>query len=303
MRLNELAPNPGARKEKKRVGRGIGSGTGKTSARGHKGQRARSGTATRTFEGGQMPIYRRLPKRGFANPFKKTYAPLNLDRLQAAIDSGRLDPKKTVDLAALRAAGLINKRLDGVRLLARGELKTGITLEVDSASKTAAEAVENAGGTLVIASTEVADALAEKPAAKPAKAKAEAKPKPEAAEAPAAQADEVEASSAGDDGEKELEGTRPAGLDAPKGEPDDLKKIGGVGPKLEGTLNELGIYHFWQIAEFTPDNVAWVDGYLSFKGRIDRDDWIGQAKTFAAEASADPAADADPKDADPKDDA
>ena len=120
MRLNELAPNPGARKAKKRVGRGIGSGTGKTSARGHKGQRARSGTATRTFEGGQMPIYRRLPKRGFANPFKKTYAPLNLDRLQAAIDSGRLDPKKTVNLAALRAAGLIGKRLDGVRLFGAG---------------------------------------------------------------------------------------------------------------------------------------------------------------------------------------
>ncbi len=284
MRLNELAPNPGARKAKKRVGRGIGSGTGKTSARGHKGQRARSGTATRTFEGGQMPVYRRLPKRGFSNPFKKTYAPLNLDRLQAAIDAGRLDPKKTIDLGALRAAGLIGKRLDGVRLLARGELKTAVTLEVDSASKTAVEAVEKAGGKLVLASTEAADAVAEKPALKPAKAKPAAKPKAVSeAEAPAA---EAAASSGEDAGEKELEGTRPAGLDGPKGEADDLKKIGGVGPKLEGTLNELGIYHFWQIAEFTPDNVAWVDGYLSFKGRIDRDDWIGQAKTFAAESGA-----------------
>lgn len=206
MRLNELAPNPGARKAKKRIGRGIGSGTGKTSARGHKGQRSRSGTATRTFEGGQMPVYRRLPKRGFANLFKKVYAPLNLDRLQAAIDAGRLDPKKTVDLAALRAAGLIGKRLDGIRLLARGELKAAITLEVDSASKAAAEAVEKAGGKLVLESTEAADAVAEKPAPKPAKAEAaDAKPKAKpAADAPAAAAEKVEAASEDGDGEKEL---------------------------------------------------------------------------------------------------
>jgi large subunit ribosomal protein L15 len=281
MKLNELAPNPGARKAKKRVGRGIGSGMGKTSTRGQKGQRARSGVATRTFEGGQMPVYRRLPKRGFINLFKKEFAPLNLDRLQAAIDAGRLDPKKTVDLPALRAAGLIGKRKDGIRLLARGELKTAITLEVDSASKAAEEAVENAGGKLVLGSTEAVDAVVAEPTPKPAKAKAPAQPESEPAK-------EAEANAAADEGEeKELEGERPAGLDAPKGEPDDLKKIGGVGPKLEGTLNELGIYHFWQIAEFTPDNVAWVDGYLSFKGRIDRDDWIGQAKAFAAEAGAD----------------
>ena len=165
MKLNELAPNPGARKAKKRVGRGIGSGTGKTSARGHKGQRARSGTATRAFEGGQMPVYRRLPKRGFNNPFKKEFAPLNLDRLQAAIDAGRLDPKKTVDLPALRAAGLIGKRKDGIRLLARGELKTAITLEVDSASKAAVEALEKAGGKLVLGSTEAADAIVVEPVA------------------------------------------------------------------------------------------------------------------------------------------
>ncbi len=280
MKLNELAPNPGARKAKKRVGRGIGSGTGKTAGRGYKGQRARSGTATRAFEGGQMPVYRRLPKRGFNNPFKKVYAPLNLDRLQAAIDEGRLDPKKTVDLNALCAAGLVGKRKDGVRLLARGELKVAITLEVDSASKAAAEAIEKAGGKLVLGSTEAVE-LTEKPAAKPAKAPA----KPKAAAAPKAEpAPKADAESADGEGEKELEGTRPASLDGPKGEADDLKKIGGVGPKLEGTLNELGIYHFWQIAEFTPDNVAWVDGYLSFKGRIDRDDWIGQAKAFAEEA-------------------
>jgi large subunit ribosomal protein L15 len=150
MKLNELRPNPGARKAPKRIGRGIGSGTGKTSGRGHKGQRARAGSATRNFEGGQIPLYRRLPKRGFHNPFGKEYVPLNLDRLQAAVDGGRLDPAQTVDLAALRAAGLVKKRLDGIRLLARGQLTTPLTIAVDSASKAAAAAVEQAGGKLIL---------------------------------------------------------------------------------------------------------------------------------------------------------
>jgi large subunit ribosomal protein L15 len=165
MKLNQLAPNPGSRQAPKRVGRGIGSGTGKTAGRGHKGQRARAGSATRTFEGGQMPIYRRLPKRGFKNPFRKVYAPVNLDRLQAAVDGGRLDPKQTVDLAALRGAGLVGKRLDGVRLLARGELKTVLTIEVDSASHAAVAAVEKAGGTLTLAKPRAAPAADEVPAA------------------------------------------------------------------------------------------------------------------------------------------
>ena len=150
MKLNELRPNPGARTAPKRVGRGIGSGTGKTSGRGHKGQRARAGSATRMFEGGQLPIYRRLPKRGFHNPFRKEYVPLNLDRLQAAVDGGRLDPARTVDLDALRAAGLVTKRLDGVRLLARGELTAALTIAVDGASKAAIAAVEKAGGKLIL---------------------------------------------------------------------------------------------------------------------------------------------------------
>jgi large subunit ribosomal protein L15 len=150
MKLNELAPSPGSRRPRKRVGRGIGSGTGKTSGKGHKGQKSRSGVATRTFEGGQMPIYRRLPKRGFHNPFSKVYNPVNLDRLQAAVDAGRIDPKKPVDCAALKAAGLIRKRLDGVRLLARGELTTPLTIEVEGASKAAVAAVEKAGGKLVL---------------------------------------------------------------------------------------------------------------------------------------------------------
>jgi large subunit ribosomal protein L15 len=151
MKLNQLAPSPGSRKARKRIGRGIGSGTGKTSGRGHKGQGARAGSATRTFEGGQMPIYRRLPKRGFKNPFRKVYAPVNLDRLQAAVDAGRVDPARPVDLLALRSAGLISKRLDGVRLLARGELTTPLTIEVDTASRAAVAAVAKVGGKLILA--------------------------------------------------------------------------------------------------------------------------------------------------------
>jgi large subunit ribosomal protein L15 len=164
MKLNELAPNPGSRHASKRVGRGIGSGKGKTAGRGHKGQKARAGTATRTFEGGQMPIYRRLPKRGFHNPFRKVYVPLNLDRLQAAVDAGRLDPAQPVNLQALRAAGLVSKRRDGIRLLARGELSVPLTIEVDGASRAAIAAVEKAGGTLVLPAPKSDPAAAEPPA-------------------------------------------------------------------------------------------------------------------------------------------
>lgn len=150
MKLNELAPAPGSRKPKKRVGRGIGSGLGKTSGKGHKGQKSRSGVAVRTFEGGQMPIYRRLPKRGFKNPFRKEFAPVNLDRLQEAIDAGRIDPSAKVDGSVLRQAGLVSHGRDGIRLLARGELTSSLTIEVDGASKAAIAAVEKAGGSVVL---------------------------------------------------------------------------------------------------------------------------------------------------------
>ena len=165
MKLNELAPSPGSRRARKRLGRGIGSGKGKTAGRGHKGQKARAGGGNRTFEGGQMPIYRRLPKRGFTNPFRKEYVPVNLDRLQAAVEAGRLDPAQPVNLEALRAAGRVSRRGDGIRLLARGELSVALTIEVDSASRTAAAAVERAGGKLVLLQpkAEVA-AAAEQPA-------------------------------------------------------------------------------------------------------------------------------------------
>ena len=122
MKLNEISDNPGATKNRKRVGRGIGSGTGKTSGSGHKGQKARSGVSINGFEGGQMPIHRRLPKRGFTNIFRKQYVEVNLGRLQAAIDAGKLDAKNPVDSAALLGAGVISKPRDGVRILGKGEL-------------------------------------------------------------------------------------------------------------------------------------------------------------------------------------
>lgn len=150
MKLNELRDNDGARKRSKRVGRGLASGLGKTSGRGQKGQRSRSGAATRTFEGGQMPIYRRLPKRGFKNPTRKEFTPVNLDRLQAAVDAGKLDAGATVDRAAMQKAGVIGKVIDGVRLLARGELSSALTIHVDGASKAALAAVDRAGGKVVL---------------------------------------------------------------------------------------------------------------------------------------------------------
>ena len=151
MKLNEISDNPGATKNRKRVGRGIGSGTGKTSGSGHKGQKARSGVSINGFEGGQMPIHRRLPKRGFTNIFRKQYVEVNLGRLQAAIDAGKLDAKKPVDSAALLGAGVISKPRDGVRILGKGEL-TSKKLEIHAAgaSKAAIVAVEAGGGKIVL---------------------------------------------------------------------------------------------------------------------------------------------------------
>lgn len=158
MKLNRLSDNPEARKDPMRVGRGPGSGKGKTCGRGHKGQNSRSGVALKGFEGGQMPLNRRLPKRGFKNIFAKDYVTVNLGRLQVAIDAGKLDPKKPVDLAALTAAGVVNKPRDGVRLLAKGELKTKVNITVVGASKAAVAAVEKAGGSLTVAAAKAAPA-------------------------------------------------------------------------------------------------------------------------------------------------
>lgn len=150
MRLNGISDNTGAHKARKRVGRGLGSGLGKTSGRGHKGQKSRSGVSLLGFEGGQMPLYRRLPKRGFNRPFRKEYVEVNLGALQRAIDAGRLDAKKAIDPSALQAAGLVKQLHDGVRLLAKGEIKAKLTIQVAGASKAAIAAVEKAGGTVEV---------------------------------------------------------------------------------------------------------------------------------------------------------
>ena len=231
MKLNEIRDNPGARKLRTRVGRGIGSGKGKTAGRGQKGQKSRSGVSVWGFEGGQMPLHMRIPKRGFNNIFAKKYNELNLGRIQEAVDSGRLDGKKPITIDALKDAGLIRRAKDGVRLLGHGELKSKLAFEVTGASGPAIKAIEAAGGTVTLKSitgreAPAADAIkakkradkrdavtaakdkksgkapkaeAEQPAAegeakaaKPAKVKAEAAPEASAKAPKKAKADEAE---------------------------------------------------------------------------------------------------------------
>ncbi len=150
MKLNQLAPKHGAFKKGKRIGRGIGSGLGKTSGKGGKGQTARTGVALNGFEGGQMPLHMRMPKRGFNNIFKKRYQEVNVGDIQAAIDSGKLDAQVTVDAAALIGAGVIRRAKDGVRILGNGQLKSKLTIAAAAASKPALAAIEKAGGTLTL---------------------------------------------------------------------------------------------------------------------------------------------------------
>ncbi|WP_407050658.1 50S ribosomal protein L15 [Methyloraptor flagellatus] len=158
MKLNEISDNVGATHSKKRLGRGIGSGLGKTSGKGVKGQKARSGVAIKGFEGGQMPLHRRLPKRGFNNIFRLDYNEISLAKIQAAVDAGKLDAKAAITAEALKAAGLIRRVKDGVRLLGPGELKSALTFEVAGASKPALEAVEKAGGKVVVPEKKAAEA-------------------------------------------------------------------------------------------------------------------------------------------------
>src|SRR5690606_16202118 len=150
MKLNDIRDNEGARKSRMRIGRGIGSGKGKTGGRGVKGQKSRTGVAIKGFEGGQMPLHRRLPKRGFNAPFPKEYDELNLGKLQAAITEGRIKADQPISQDELVAAGLVRGRVDGVRLLAKGELTSKITIHVAGASKSAIAAVEAAGGQVVL---------------------------------------------------------------------------------------------------------------------------------------------------------
>ena len=204
MRLNELRDNPGATRARKRVGRGPGSGKGTTAGRGDKGQKSRSGVAIKGFEGGQMPIHRRMAKRGFNAPFSKDFNEVNLGRVQSAVEKGVLDAKKAVTVEALLAAGVIRRVRDGVRLLGNGELKTKLAFEITGISKGAQKAVEAAGGSVTLVALpkrapkakEASPApksgapAAEKRPAKPASAKAPAKPaeqkKPAAAKAKSA---------------------------------------------------------------------------------------------------------------------
>ena len=153
MKLNDLRDNPGARKKPITVGRGIGSGKGKTCGRGVKGQKARSGVSIRGFEGGQMPLHRRLPKRGFKSLFPTDYAILNIGRLQEALDDGRLDAKVAITEDMLLENGVVSKSRDGVRLLGKGELKAKVDITVSGATATAIEAVKKAGGKVTIIAT------------------------------------------------------------------------------------------------------------------------------------------------------
>lgn len=168
MKLNDIRDNEGARHRKMRVGRGIGSGKGKTSGRGQKGQKSRSGVAVKGFEGGQMPLHMRIPKRGFNNIFAKDYAEVNLGMIQKFIDAKKLDTKAVIDQAALKAAGLSRGGKDGVRILAKGTLTAKVNLSVAGASKAAVEAVEKAGGKVEILTVKPA---AEKAAEKKGSAK------------------------------------------------------------------------------------------------------------------------------------
>ncbi len=148
MKLNEIHDNPGALKERMRVGRGIGSGKGKTGGRGVKGQKARSGVAIKGFEGGQMPLHRRLPKRGFWNPFSNDYNEVNVGRIQIAVDAGKLDAGAPVTLESLIASGIVSKPRDGVKILGVGEFSAKLTFEVSAASKGAVAAIQKAGGSI-----------------------------------------------------------------------------------------------------------------------------------------------------------
>ncbi len=158
MKLHELSDNPGATKPRKRVGRGPGSGTGKMGGRGIKGQKSRSGVAINGYEGGQMPLYQRLPKRGFNKPNRKYYAVVNLGLIQKFIDAKKIDGAAAITEDALIASGLVRRKLDGIRVLAKGDLTTKVDLQVTGASKSAIEAVEKAGGKLTVTAPAAANA-------------------------------------------------------------------------------------------------------------------------------------------------
>lgn len=284
MRLNELQDNPGATKARKRLGRGIGSGKGKTGGRGVKGQKSRSGVAIKGFEGGQMPIYMRLPKRGFNKPNRKKYAELSIRRLGQAIEAGVLDLKKDVDANALVAAGVIRRAHDGVRLLGTGKLSTAVKLTVAYATPGAQKIVEKAKGSVTISEAKIVKAE-EKPtpkAKKPAAPKAEKKPAPKM-EAPKTEAPKAEKKPAAKKAEKKAApkvAAKPVAKKAPKtvAKPDDLTKISGIGPVFSKRLASEGITTYVDVINMTKEDILRLDEKLDLKTNILNDDWQGQAK-------------------------
>jgi large subunit ribosomal protein L15 len=292
MRLHELSDNPGATKARLRVGRGVGSGKGKTAGRGVKGQKSRSGVAIKGFEGGQMPIHMRLPKRGFNKPNRKRWVELSIANLERAIQAGKIDVKKDIDAEALVKAGVIRRARDGVRLIGAGKLSSSVKLTVAGATSGAAKIVEAAGGSVTISDVKPArfqkDASAapakKKPAPKKAAPKAEAKkPEPKKSEPKKPEPKKVAPKAEKKKPEPKKETPKVLYTDgATDGEPDDLKKIKGIGPKFEKDLNGKGVYYFRQIAAWKAADVEMVDALIdSFPGRIERDEWVKQAKALA----------------------
>ena len=305
MRLNELSDNPGATKDRKRIGRGIGSGKGKTGGRGVKGQKSRSGVAIKGFEGGQMPIHMRLPKRGFNKPNRKQWAELSIANLNRAIEAGKIDEKGDYDAAALVAAGVIRRARDGVRLIGKGDLSKAVKLSVSGATQGAVKAVEAAKGSVTVIDDAVqyrakgekadksgkvskADKKLAPNAEKAPKPKVAAKPKPKAEVKPKAAA-KPKADVKSDVAEEPKAESAPKAKKpqvlytdgATDGAPDDLKKIKGIGPKFEADLNAKGVYYFRQIAAWSADDIKMVDEIIdSFPGRIERDEWVKQAAEF-----------------------
>jgi large subunit ribosomal protein L15 len=277
MRLNELSDNPGATKARLRVGRGIGSGKGKTGGRGVKGQKSRSGVAIKGFEGGQMPIHMRLPKRGFNKPNRKQWVELSIVTLNRAIEAGKLDLKKDVCACALVNAGVIRRAKDGVRLIGNGKLSAAVNLVVNGATPGAVKIVEGAKGSVKIAEGKPSCDKTEK-TAKPVKKKAAPKPAPKAEAKPKAAPKPKPAPKA-----EAQPAPKVIYTDGPTdGQPDDLKKIKGVGPKFEGDLNSKGIYYWRQIAAWKPADITMVEELIdSIPGRIERDEWVKQAGVLA----------------------
>jgi len=293
MRLNELSDNPGATKARLRVGRGVGSGKGKTAARGVKGQKSRSGVAIKGFEGGQMPIHMRLPKRGFNKPNRKRWAELSIANLNRAIEAGKLDSKTDYDADALVEAGVLRRARDGVRLIGNGKVSKPVKLSVAGVTPAAKKAVEEAKGTVNVLDLSVTyRAKGEKkdPSAKAAKTPQVKVPKPKAEKPAPTPKAEAKTEKPKTEPKAEKPAAKPKAKKpqvlytdgATDGDPDDLKKIKGIGPKFEGDLNAKGVYYFRQIAAWSAKDIEMVDGIIdSFPGRIERDEWVKQAKQLA----------------------